>query len=265
MLEKLAWTRYGLILLAGWVLSACSQEAENPIEVGAVQVELRSDLVLPDTPDTQAALLGEEGPHFPGPSSEPFQATQRILLKGPDPFRQDAETRAINRYEFLPALLNDPRSRKTSGQEKGVLGNPITVADKPWVLAGKGFGVAAEGMTPPGTVHLNDAHYYFPTVAWQPYSKASEHLLPRAGHFKSQKSLIFHSRATGFAHEPPVDDGLSEKSPYETQLILSPIPETQVYFSSEPKTEITLAPAQNRLDLINGNENLNRHRFNQLP
>lgn len=260
MLEKLTWTRYGWVLLAGSVLFACSQEKERPIEVGAVQVELRSDLVLPDT---QTGSLGEESPDFSGPSPEAFQATQRIPLKGPG--HLDTEYRSINRYEFLPALLKDSRSRKTSGQAEGVLGNPITVASKPWVLAGKGFGVAAEGMTPPGTVHIDDAHYYFPTVALQPYSKASEHLEPMAGHFKSQKPLIFHSRATGFGHEPPVDDGLSKKSPYETQLILSPIPETQVYFSSEPRTQIILTPSNNRLDLINGNENLNRHRFNQLP
>ncbi len=145
------------------------------------------------------------------------------------------------------------------------MGNPITVADKPWVLAGKGFGVAAEGMVPPGIVSLDDAHYYFPTVALKPYSKASEHLEPMAGHFKSQKPLIFHSRATGFVHEPPMNKiPTGRSSAIETRLILSPIPETQVYFSSEPRTQIILTPSNNRLDLINGNENLNRHRFNQF-
>ncbi len=263
MLEKLAGTGCGLILLAGWALSGCSQEAEKPIEVGAVQVELRSDLVLPEA---QTAPLGEEGPDFPGPPQKEFQATQRIPLKGPGQFRQDPEYRSINRYEFLPALLKDTRGRKKSGPEEGVWGNSMTVADKPWVLAGKGFGVGTEILNPSGTVHVNDAHYYFPTVALKPYAKASEHLEPIPGPFKSQKPLIFHSRATGFAHEPPANETpTGRSSPFETTLILSPIPETQVYFSSEPKTKVTLAPAKNRLDLMNGNENLNRHRFGKLP
>lgn len=265
MLGKLTWIRYGLILLAGWAGSACSQEAREPVEVGAAQVELRSDLILPKSPDS-TVLLAEEDPDRPGQSTNPMPATQRIPLTGPVNYSQDRAYVAVKRYEFLPALLTEPKTRKSSAQEDNTHANSWTLADKQWVRAGKGFGVAAEGLVPPGTVHLDDAAYYFPSVALKPYSKASEHLEPADEPFKSHKPLIFHSGATGFVHEPPPDAAPSGDSPvFATRLVLSPIPETQVYFSSQPKTKVTLAPSKNRLDLMNGNENLNQDRYQKLP
>ncbi len=264
VMGKLTWTRYGLLLLAGWAGFACSQETREPVEVGAAQVELRSDLVLPEAPGAATGLLAEQNPDHPGQSTNPMPATQHIALSGMKNYSQDRAYGAVQRYEFLPALLKESKTRKSS--EGNTHTNSWTLADKHWVRAGKGFGVAAEGMAPPGTVHLDDASYYFPTVALKPYSKASEHLEPMAGPFKSRKPLIFHSRATGFAHELPADATPPGHSPaFETRLELSPIPETQVYLSSKPNTQVTLAPAKHRLDLMNGNENLNRNRFGKLP
>jgi hypothetical protein len=252
-----------LVGLAGF---ACSQEAREPVQVGTAQVELRSDLVLPETPGSSTALLTEENPDHPGQSTSPIPATQRIALAGLENYSQDRAYEAVNRYEFLPAVLKDSKTQNSSVQGGNTHSNSWTLADKHWVRAGKGFGVAAEGMASPGTVHLDDAPYYFPTVVLKPYSRASEHLKPMAEPFKSGKPLVFHSGATGFAHELPPEVTPSRHSPdFETRLELSPIPETQVYFSSQPKTKVTLAPAKHRLDLMNGNENLNQYRFNNLP
>ena len=66
VLGKLTWTRYGLMLLAGLAGFACSQDAREPVEVGAAQVELRSDLVLPEAPGSPPAPMGQESPDFPG-------------------------------------------------------------------------------------------------------------------------------------------------------------------------------------------------------
>jgi hypothetical protein len=265
MLQKLTWIYYALALFAG-LLSACSQEAGELVEVGVTQVELRSDLVLPEAPSASATLLAEENPDHLGPSTDLLPATQRITLSGLENYSQDRVYGTVKRYEFLPTLLADSKARESSGQKDNAPANSWTLADKQWVRAGKGFGVGAEGMTPPGTVHLDDEQYFFPTVALKPYSKASEHLKPMAEPFKSGKPLVFHNRASGFAHELPAEDMPSRHSPaFETRLELSPIPETRVYFSSQPKTKVTLAPAKHRLDLMNGNENLNRHRFDKLP
>ena len=266
MVGKLTWTRYGLMLLAGLAGFACSQEAREPVEVGTAQVELRSHLVLPETPGASTTLSAEENPDHPSLSKNLILTTQRIALSGLENYSQDRTYGAVKRYEFLPAVLKDSKTRKDSTQKESAHANSWTLADKHWVRAGKGFGVAAEGMAPSGTVHLDDTPYYFPTVALKPYSKASEHLEPMAEPFKSGKPLVFHSGATGFAHELPAEATPSGHSPaFGTRLELSPIPETQVYFSSQPKTKVTLAPAKHRLDLMNGNENLNRHRFDKLP
>jgi hypothetical protein len=235
-------------LFAGLAGFACSQEAREPVEVGTAQVELRSDLVIPGKPGSSTALLAEKNRDHPGLSMNPMPGTQR----------------GVKRHEIPPAFREDSKTRKSSTLEDKAYARSWTLADKHWVRAGKGFGVAAERMTPPGSVHPDDAAYYFPAVASKPNSEATEHLEPMAEPFKSGKPLIFHSGATGFAHEPPTDATPSGHSPaFETQLVLSPIPETQVYLSSKPKTQVTLAPAKDRLDLIYGNENLNRNRYYQ--
>ena len=244
------------------LLFACSQGAQEPVKVGTAQVELRSDLVLPEAPGASTTLLAEENPDHPGRSANFISATRRIVLSRLENDSKDRTYRAVKRYEYLPDLLAESKSRKSSAQNTHT--SPSALAGKHWVRGGKGFGVAAEGMASSGTVHSDDASYYSPTVALKPYSKASEHLEPIAEPFKSRKPHIFHSRATGFTHELPAEAAPSGHSPaFETRL--SPIPETRVYMSSKPRTKVTLAPAKNHLDLMKGNENLNRHRYQNFP
>jgi len=264
MVEKLTWTYYGLALFAG-LFSACSQEAREPVPVGSAQVEMRSDLVLPEAPSASTTLFPEKNPDHPGQSAIPMPDIQRITLSGKEKYSQDRAYGAVKRYEFLPAVLKDSKTRKGSARKGNIHANSWTLADKHWVRAGKGFGVAAEGMAPSEMVRPDDTLYYFPTVTLKPYSEKSEHLEPMAEPFKSGKPLIFHSAATGFAHELPEEATPSRHSPaFESRLDLSPIPETQVYFSSQPRTKVTLSPAKHRLDLMNGNENLNQNRFDKL-
>lgn len=265
MLQKLTWIYYGLALFAG-LLSACSQEAREPVEIGAAQIELRSELVLPEPTSASTGLVTEENPNQPSQSMSSIPATQRIVLSELRNDSQDRSYGSVKRYEFLPALLADSQARNSSTQDGNTDTNSWTLDNKQWVRSGKGFGVAAVRLMPKGKVRLDDTPYYVPTVALKPYSKVSEHLEPMAEPFKSGKPMVFHSGATGFAHELPEEAKPSRHSPdYENRPELSPIPETQVYFSSQPTTQVTLVPAKNRLDLINGNENLNRHRFNKLP
>jgi hypothetical protein len=264
-LGKLTWIHYGLMLLAGLAGFACSQEDREPKEVGTTQVELRSDFVLPEAPGASTALSAGKNSGHPDQSANPIPATQRIALSGLKKDSQDRAYRAVNRYEFLPALLKDSEIPKSLTQEASSNTDSWMFADKHRVRGGKGFGVAAVGMAPPGAVHPNDASFYVPTVALKPYSKPSEHLAPVAEPFKSRKPLVFHSEATGFAHAPQLEAmPTKHSSAFETRLTLSPIPETQVYLSSKPKTQVILAPGKNRLDLLNGNKNINRDRFDKL-
>lgn len=262
MLGKLTWTSYGLTLFAVLAGFACSQESRDLKEVGTTQVELRSDLVLPERPDGSTALSSGENPSHPDQFSNPVPAIQRIELSGLKSDLHDRSYRAVHRYEFLPTLLKDSKTLKSSGQNSSHDSGSWTLAGKHRLRGGKGFGVA--GMVSPRAVHPDDTSFYVPTVAFKPYSKPSEHLAPMAEPFKSRKPLIFHSDATGFSHEPQVDAMSAKQSAaLETRLTLSPIPETQVYLSSKP-SQVTLAPAKSRLDLLNGNRNINRNRFDKL-
>ena len=262
MLDKLACYGWGGVLVAGLAVAACSQETQEPVEIGAAQVELRSDLVLQDAHRPLTSLADQEDQDGFDRISQPISAGRPILLPKAGTGPQIREYRSLQRYEFLPALLDEPGTQPFSGKDPAASGAVSSPPVKYRVWAGKGFGVGAEPRAQ--NLHLDDAYYYLPSVTGKPYAQPSEHLAPAGKPFKSQKPLIFHSGATGFAYEPP---GVpAEGSPvFETTRVLSPIPETQVYFSSRPQTEVKLVPGKNRLDLMNGNENLNRHRFGKLP
>ena len=229
---KLTWTRYGLVLLAGLAGFACSQEAREPLEVGTVQVEMRSDLIRSETPESSLVLSADKGPNNPVESVNPIPDTQRIV---PSDLKNDSQDRSYRQEDEAPA-------------------SSWAFADKHRLRGGEGFGVAGKGMTPVGAVHPDDALYYVPAVALKPYPKAPEHLEPMVEPFKSQKPLIFHRGATGFTHEVPPEVARSEEPT---------ISEKQEY--AKPKTRVIWSSANKRLDLMNGNPNLNRHLFFELP
>ena len=262
-MEKLTWTRYGLTLLAGLAGFACSQEAREPAEVGTVQVELRSDLIYSKTPGSSLVLPAEEGPNPTDESANSMPDPQHIALSELKDYSKDRDYDAVKRYEFLPALLKQSVFPKSFGPEVDVHASSWVFVNKHRVRGGKGFGVAAKGMVPAGTVHPDDASYYVPTVALKSFSKASEHMEPVTEPFKSRKPLVFHRGGTGFAHELPPDSMHSDDSlVFGARPKFPPTSEAEMY--SKPKTRITWAPANNRLDLMNGNPSLNRHRFHKL-
>ena len=133
------------MLLAGLVGFACSQEAQESLEIGTAQVELRSDLALSEGQHPTTASLDEKNPDSLGQSSDPIQATRRISLTAQTNYSQNRAYRSVKRYEFLPALLMDPKTQKNFAQKGNVQVGSGTLADKPWVRAGKGFGVAVGG------------------------------------------------------------------------------------------------------------------------
>ena len=245
MLGKLTWARFGLIWFAGWAIFACTQEAGEPVLVGTAQVELRSDLVLSETPASSTQ---------PGQPNKPMPTARHIHVSELSNDLQDRVYHAVERYEFLPALLEQPGSRKNFTQDN----TRSQIRDQHGVRTGKGFGV--EAMVSSGSIHPDDASYYLPSVAFKPYFKTSE---STAEPVKGLKTLIFHHKATGFPHEPPADGtSLEHVSISESRSMHPPLPERPV--SLKPRTRVTWIPAKNRLDLLNGNKDLNRDRFYKL-
>lgn len=263
-MENLARFRWGWIIFAGWTaLAACSEGTQGSVEVGSTQAELRSPLDLPGGPHLHPSPPGKPLEDDAGVSAGSIQATRRIALSGTGTFRADSQYASLPRYEFLPGLLEARDSRRPAegNHEEGT--PSWTVGDKPEASGGKGFGVGAEDWTPPRSTHIDDAHYYAPVVALNPYTPPSEHLTPVAGPAAGQKPLIFHDRGTGWMAPQEDEPDLPGSPSSPASALLPPIPETRVYFS--PHTRVTLVPAPRRLDLINGNPNLNRYYFENLP
>ena len=246
---KLTWIRCGLLLFAGCAVFACAQEAGEPVQVGTAQVELRSDLVLSETPASSTQ---------PGQPPKPMPPIQRIHVSELGNDSRDRAYQAVERHEFLPALLEQPDPRKNSAHEGALHTRSRMRAGQHGVRTGKGFGV--ETMIATESVYPGDTSYYLPSVAFRPYFKTSE---STAEPVKGLKNLIFHHKATGFPHKPPADGtSLEHASISESRSMRSPLPERPVSF--KPRTRVTWVPAKNRLDLLNGNKDLNRDRFYKL-
>ena len=253
MLEKLTWANYGLMFFAGFIVSACGQEAREPVKVGTAQAELHSELVFPEALDAPAASDQFE---------DPMPSPRHITLSEPENHLQDRAHRTVKRYEFLPAPVKPQGALKNSNL-KSIGQAHSSLADKHQVRAGKGFGV--EAMISPGKVSLDHISYYAPAMTSKPYPKVLEHLKPTLVPFKSSKPLVFHRGATGFAHQPPASQVYPDSPlPAQQEWDTSPLPETRVYLSSKPRTHVTLVPSKNRLDLMNDNPNLIRDRFYKL-
>ncbi|NIQ02965.1 MAG: hypothetical protein GWM98_08975 [Nitrospinaceae bacterium] len=262
MSEKLAWWK-GLAVIGGLLAgsAACSVDQPDSEEIGTVQIQLRSDLDLRAQLEQDQKPDEREAPGFAGEREPEITATQRLLVTGLGRGAPEDGYSSVQRYEFLPELRRDAGAPQAPGPEKKADWRTVSAGEKPWVLAGRGF--AADSLTAGRPV--NQTNYYLPHRPGKPEVEP-EHLEPTGGLLKSQKPLIFHSGATGFGGEVPTDRKRQTRpSSGKLRLELAPIAETRIYLSSQPKTRMTLAPANNRLDLMNGNQNLNRHRFYQRP
>ncbi len=117
MSDKLACYGWSGVLVAGLAVAACSQESKEPVEIGAAQVELRSDLVLQDAHRPQTSSADQEDQDGFDRTSPPISAGRPIPLPKPGTGPQNREYHAVQRYEFLPALLDRPGTQPISGKD----------------------------------------------------------------------------------------------------------------------------------------------------
>ena len=262
VLEKLTCFNYGLLLFVGCVGFACSQGSQEPIEVGTTQIELREDVFSHEIPDPTTALSAAENSDETNPAAGPVPSIQRLALPRLNNLPDDQLYRAINRHELLSELTEETETRRHSIQKTKNDTSSGVYADKQDVRGGKGFGIGSQKWISSQIIQPDDEYHYVPVLEVNSYSRATEQAELEIRPFKNLKPLIFHSGATGFNHELPAKDKAFRHSPpFKTQLTFSPIPETRVSLFSKPKTEVILAPAGNRLDLMNGNEKINQDRF----
>jgi hypothetical protein len=184
-----------------------------------------------------------------GESSRSAKPSEKKALT----FKQDANYLAMNRYEW-PSLESKPpvaigeHVRKTA-----------TAVDKPLIFAGKGFEIqgfqslASQVVRADFLQHLN-----------RPAPKVKPVRLERLDlqliQAKSSRQLIFHplgSALSQFQKPAPWETPHSRNNPQD----LKPVPETKLLFGENKRSELILRPGSESLDLLIGNEKINRKEF----
>ncbi len=149
-----------------------------------------------------------------------------------------------------------PRKTETATHD------PVAVTDKPLVLGGRGLAVdhfqhAAEAERLPDFLKRLENPFPYPPPAL-PAAKLDPHLTD----VKSTKHLVFRILRPALGRIPDVDPDRDARVAIERRADLDAIEETHLDYFNQEQTEIQLLPAARQMDILIGNENVNREDFN---
>ncbi len=169
--------------------------------------------------------------------------------------------RELERKEFLPEVMREAPNRKLEVGEDKPQHETIHTYDKDLVLAGRGYEIGRFQKEAQLRPKLNPVHIPEPKLIEQPgtlHSSNREGVLTEA----RQHSFVRHNRATGFHTGYNVEPFIKGKQtmPPPPQTV-KPIPETRLILDVGKKTELRLIPNKDRLDLLRGDPNINRHLY----
>jgi len=243
-MKALIGQRWPLGLWLGWVLfslSACSVGTDEELSLEPIQVPMRSDQSLEPSPIPQPEK-GDTAAPAPEPGKKSASEANRkttYLYQGQHEF--DPELRG-------PDFLDTPPSEGASWET-------VHARDKDLVLAEFGIARFAAGET--SRLRLDPIRYWVP----QKPSWSAAEVEPLDPEFaRHQKPLIFRSRSAGFASHPLGWDVLLASS-FQGQEPGPEVSEEVPDTLPRRKTILLLKADDDQLDLLNGHEAINRHRY----
>jgi hypothetical protein len=190
----------------------------------------------------------------PAKISKPLPKGGKIELA----YKGDKEYLTLNRYERFPQAEMMPA---TTGKQN--VRDTVTAVDKPLALAGRGFDI--QGFQSP-SLRVRNAD--FTNRLQKPLPKRQhipeDHLDLKLTQAKSSKDLIFHPLrpALGGYNRQTIhqeDQKLEKRKPQ----VLEDIPDTKLLWMDGGKSFLVLRRASESLDLLTGNEKINRKKYNR--
>jgi hypothetical protein len=257
--RKLIFTT-GLIFLS--LALGCGESEEEEVVVVVpdappqITITLRSDIILeqPLEPDPQfdksavtekggkkKAILGRKGTPLPAFKADVgYQSIDRFEMMAPERFEISFEKKPPKK-----------QTRKT-----------VTLQDKPLVFAGRGFNIETfEHAVNPAVEVDYVSHLREPPK--KPLAiGAADHLDPNGEYSKDTKDLIYSATRAAFGKMPPP---LVEPKPVEPKTQFAGLaeknPDSILRFPPGEESIAVIARDEKRLDLLVGNETLNKKRF----
>lgn len=173
-------------------------------------------------------------------------------------YKGDKNYLALNRYERFPRA-----EKKPVGTNQQKVRDTVTVIDKPLTLAGRGFDVkrfSSQSSTGRHLGFINRLQKPLPKIEQIP----EDHLDLQLTQAKSSKDLIFHPLRPAFGkYNRQMIHQKNERPSMKKSQVLDEIPETKLLLMEGEKSFLILRPGSEPLDLLSGNEKINRKKFNR--
>ncbi|QPJ66634.1 MAG: hypothetical protein G3M78_14970 [Candidatus Nitrohelix vancouverensis] len=176
-----------------------------------------------------------------------------------DQFKTDTEYLAMNRFERVARYV--PKPYVPSSDFAAGLESNFPMLSDPFIFSGEGFEINGFETR---SKHMNQFDYDEHLRTYYPYKapeKPEDHLIQVAAFAKNEKQLIFHPASPAWGSLPDVDDTSPPSTQKASVLLDEPVEETRLGLSLGGGTRMVLRRSSKALDLIKGNEAINRHRF----
>ncbi len=268
------------LVLLGFLISACGEKPEEEVVVEnidippQVTITLYSNLELDFSldPDPQLESSGNN-PDEPEESSSEFinevyaRPRRSSLLsarseKIPE-FKTDKKYQSLKRYEKIDPEEYAITIQKSPEKPLGQIRKTVKVQDKPLVFAERGFNISTFEKENKPAIGVDYATHLVANPPDTSDLEFPEHLDISTEYSRDTKYLVYNATRSAFGKMPP---SLPEKQPEpmrrsESALPLERNPDSVLLIPRGKESLLVLRKAEKQLDLLAGNESLNKKQF----
>jgi hypothetical protein len=268
-----------VLLFCGFFVSGCGgedPEAEVFVEVvegpPQITITLRSKLDLDFSLDPDFQLeVSQEGTNEFEESGNKFIAKvdakpkrsemlRSQLAKQPT-FKTDIEYQTLQRYENINVERYAITVEKSP--QKPPIRKTVKVEDKSLIFAGRGYNISVFEKDNKPSIDIDYATHLVAVPPMPTGSQLRERLDPKAGYSRDTKYLVYNSTRSAFGEFPPpfVENKPEPLKKADSAVSTKRNPDSVLLFPRHEKSMLVLRKADKQLDLLVGNESLNKKQF----
>lgn len=250
------------------LFAACARgekkKRKEEIPTPVVKIDLRTELNLDQLIKTASEGVKKVEAAPVSPEEEKAGSEQAPVAPAAEENRHktDKEYLALRRYE--QPLFPEKKSRPVAGKNGGKENVLSFEGEKPLVFAGRGFEIRGFESGSKDNLSFFSAGYLEGPPLPEDSGRSPDRLDLREGNVRSNRSLIFSGKETGFFKAETLkesEEGATPKAPPEKKSTVEKIPETKPFLSQDRKSDLLLLPKKKSVDALMGNENVNRDFF----
>tara|TARA_B100000686_G_scaffold234448_1_gene242195 strand:+ start:228 stop:1031 length:804 start_codon:yes stop_codon:yes gene_type:complete len=225
-----------------------------------ITITLRSDFTIAQPLDPDPQYEKTEEPQQEKGKKKKVKFGRRVP---PRPaYKADAKYQSLNRFEnSVTEIFKIELEKKNELKDKRIR-ETVKLQDKPLVFGSRGFNIEVFGHERPPAVDVDYvSHLREPPPLLKPIGEV-DHLDPEAEYSRDTKELIYGETRIVFGKmPPPLVEPESVKLKTELKKPLEKHPDSILVIPPGKESIAVISRNEKSLDLLVGNENLNKKRF----